>query len=173
MKVCMISLTSGYWSGLGALRSLVGFHWDLGTPGLSKTELWILNKSMPSDWTPEPLANENHFLEISVLPLSPLLSLSVSRPLLCLYLSYCFYFRALKFLSPFALCPLDGAPLCNHTYNLTVFFCLFFVWFCFVTFYFPEDILRQPNVQPSSHTASARSVWRMHSRKHFSLRLPQ
>lgn len=124
----MISLTSESWSGLGALRSLVGFHWDLGTPGLSKTELWILNKSMPSDWTPEPLANENHFLEISVLPLSPLLSLSVSRPLLRLYLSYCFYFPALTFLSPFALRPLDGAPLCNHTYTSQSF--LFVCFFC-------------------------------------------
>lgn len=44
MKVSLISLMIGYQSGLGALCSVVGFDGDLGTPCLSRTELWILTK---------------------------------------------------------------------------------------------------------------------------------
>lgn len=47
------------------LKWVVGHDRDLRMPSLSSTELWILNKSMASDWTLEPLANEKHFWEVS------------------------------------------------------------------------------------------------------------
>lgn len=43
------------------LKWVVGHDGDLRMPSLLSTELWILNKSMVNDWTPELLANEKHF----------------------------------------------------------------------------------------------------------------
>lgn len=132
----------GCWAGLCALCALVGFDGDLRTPSLSMAELWILNKSMPSDWTPEPLLNENHCSEISILP--PLPPLPVSR----LYLSHCFFlffFRSFSFLSPLvALRPLENTRICTHTHiHLKLVFCMpLLLFFSF--------LLRQPNVRPSS-----------------------
>lgn len=129
----MNSLVVGYWSGLGPLCSLVGFDRALRTPSLSRTPLWILNKSMPSDWTLEPLANENHFSEISILPLSP--------PV-CLFLAGCSVSLSHTFRSHFAhLCPLPtGQCTFTHTYYCflftTVFFLFLFFLFCF--FIFPK-----------------------------------
>ena len=123
---------------------LLALTGDSRTPSLSMAQLWILNKSMPSDWTPEPLVNENHCSESSILPPSPLLPLSVSRPLLCLHLSHCFYFPSLSILSPFALRPLEDARSRTHKHTHTptslslsvcFWFGLFFFFFFFLDFF--------------------------------------
>lgn len=139
----------GGFNGLCTLCALVGFSRDLKTLSSSMAERWILNKSMPCDWTLEPLLNENHCSEISILPLSPLLSLSISHPLLCLYRSHHFYFPSLWFLSPLALRPQENMYRCAHTYTSSFFFLFSFFPEC-LHFIFPEDIFRQPNVRPSS-----------------------
>lgn len=70
---------------------------------LSMAELGILNKSMTSDWTLEPLLNENHFSNISILPSV----LSISRSRCSVSIAQCCYFPTLSFLSPLALFPQD------------------------------------------------------------------
>lgn len=108
------------------LKWAVGHDGDLRMPSLSSTELWILNKSMASDLSPEPLANEKHFWEISS-PLTPVLP-SVSHPTapsppLC----YQIWFS--QYLSPFALHPLRTHMHTSHVFSkwpLIVFCFLFF-----------------------------------------------
>ena len=145
---------------------LLALTGDSRTPSLSMAQLWILNKSMPSDWTPEPLVNENHCSESSILPPSPLLPLSVSRPLLCLHLSHCFYFPSLSILSPFALRPLEDARSRTHKHthtHLTLAFCMFLVWSFFFFFFFLKIFLDSPMSDPvvAVHRGSACSIWRV------------
>lgn len=75
-------LAIGRYTGLSSRWPLVGFDRDLRTPSLSMPKLWILNKSMPSDWALEPLLNESCCSEISILPLS---SLPLSHTALLLF----------------------------------------------------------------------------------------
>lgn len=89
------------------LKWVVGHDGDLRTPSLSSAQLWILNKSMASDWTPEPLANEKHFWELP----THLPSLQSSRLFLAPQLHLCpsatiFHFHSIS----------HPLPYTHHTY---------------------------------------------------------
>lgn len=145
------------------MHDCVGFVRDLRTPGLSMAELWILNKSMPSDWTPEPLLNENHCSEISVLPPSPLLPLSVSSPAaLSQSLALFLFSIALISLTSRPSPTREHAHMHPHMYTSNSFS----VCICFV-FSYLKIFLDGPMSDPlvTIHRGSACSICECHSRE--------